>query len=76
MEASSDHSTSRNDMRRSIEKAAVHQALEKTLGIIYPTQISGYRVELHSCENCPRTFSRSFGSGIRYCGPCIAKMKA
>lgn len=76
MEASSAPLTNRNDFRRTVEKAQVHAALQHTLGIIYPTAYSGRLVELVCCGNCPRHFTRNLGTSIKYCGICIAAMKA
>lgn len=31
-------------------------------------------MELKQCENCPASFTRARGSGLRFCGPCKARM--
>lgn len=85
METNSGHSIEfrrGDDFRRTVEKKQVRNALTGGLGhsysawLTYPTDFQGSKVELLYCGNCTRNFTRPEGSAIKYCGFCIAGMKA
>lgn len=66
----------RNDFRRSVERDQVHDALQHTLGILYPCdRPKGVTVELLSCGVCGRQFQRVVDSGVLFCNSCIAAMR-
>lgn len=66
----------RNDFRRSVERDQVHDAMQHTLGIIYPSdRPKGTTVELLSCGLCGRQYQRAVGSGVLFCHECISKMR-
>lgn len=85
METNSDHSIEfrrGDDFRRTVERKQVLGGLSRGLahhpsyGLVYPTEFQGSKVELLYCGNCTRNFTRPEGSAIKYCGFCIAAMKA
>lgn len=66
----------RNDFRRSVERDNVHDALQHTLGVMYPNdRPAGVTVELQSCSLCGRQYQRAVGSGMLFCHECVGKMR-
>lgn len=66
----------RNDFRRSVERDNVHDALQHTLGVMYPNDRPvGVTVELQSCSLCGRQYQRAVGSGMLFCHECVGKMR-
>lgn len=43
-----------------------------SIGIAYLAPPRFIAVELKQCENCPDLFTRTVGSGVKFCGRCMA----